>query len=448
MTAARPAGLIPALVGFDMRDRALTQEMLEALPVAAAVFTPGDLRLKWASPSFPLAGPGLRRRPRLAELVPELSDSDVQAVLAGSRTDLSRPRRSGGTVLARRLGSQRARGLLVLLSAGAEAEAVLAASPAAHLVVDAAATVVAANPAAATSLGLQPGALTGRPLASVQQRLVPYGSNEADTFPAVRTMRSGAPVSEEAWQANLPDGAPRTVLVSAVPLPGTPGGALTVWMDATEQARRLARAREEIADREMRVREANHRVKNTLQIVTSLLSMEIARTVDLSAARALRQAYSRLMAAGRVHQRLYLGAELDRIDLSDYLTEVANDVRQTLVPERPAECLVTRVDPVRVEPDLALNVALIAVELLTNAFKHGVSPARPFRVEMTCRATSERLLLEVRDAGPGLPAGFDPVRTTGLGMQLLNSLCEHLGGTFVAFSPAVGAVFRVELPLT
>lgn len=446
--------------------RTRVDEVIAALPLPAAVFHPLTLRLRSASPSFlDLFGNGPRLDAGLTELFPALGEPDGLAAALDASAALTRLVRAGEagaghdpelTVEMRRLRGDG--GVLVMVSpapsGAAQAEA---ASPAGHVLVRGGeGWIVEVNAAAARVLGRSRERILGRRLVDVGAAFRPVGSaeggSESPPFPPLRVLETGLPVPEEPWHVETPEGELRTLLVAAAPVPGRPGkAAVACWLDATEQARRLAEARREIADREMRVHEANHRVKNTLQIVTGLLGLEIERTRDAAARQALRQAYGRLLAAGRVHRRLYdgEGAGRDRVALDGYLAEVADDVRETVAPELPdqAPILAVRVVPVEVAPDLALTAALVATELLTNAFKYGAPERGGNLVQLEAHVAEGQLEIVVSDRGRGLPPGFDPAGSQGLGMQLISTLVEHVDGRFEASGGPGGARFRVRLPL-
>jgi two-component sensor histidine kinase/PAS domain-containing protein len=447
--------------------RTRVEEVIAALPIAAAVFHPVTLRLRSASPSFlDLFGNGPGAGAGLTELFPALGEPGGLAAALDASAALTRVVRAGEagrggapelTVEMRRL--RRDGGVLVTVSpapsGAAQAEA---ASPAGHVLVRGGeGWIVEVNAAAARVLGRSRERILGRRLVDLGAAFRPVGSAEggsepAPPFPPLRVLETGLPVPEEPWHVETPEGELRTLLVAAAPVPGRSGkAAVACWLDATEQSRRLAEARRELAGREVRVHEANHRVKNTLQIVTGLLGLEIARTRDAAARQALRQAYGRLLAAGRVHRRLYEGegAGRDRVALDGYLAEVADDVRETVAPERPDEApiLSVQVAAVEVAPDLALTAALVATELLTNAFKYGAPERGDNLVRLEARVEDGHLEIVVSDRGRGLPPGFDPAGSRGMGMQLISTLVEHVEGHFEASGGRGGARFRVRLPL-
>ncbi|WP_207483621.1 sensor histidine kinase [Arenibaculum pallidiluteum] len=208
------------------------------------------------------------------------------------------------------------------------------------------------------------------------------------------------------------------------------------------------------------LKEVNHRVKNSLQMVSSLLNMQI-RSSDRDDVRdRLLEARNRVQAIGHLHQRLYQTDHFETVDFGQFLKELASD--QALIAGA-ADTVCTVEIPehgVLVPIDRAVPLSLIANELLTNAIKHAGSGATAregegTRVLVRLEGMEDGgLALTVSDDGPGLPPGFDPDGAghgaSGLGMRLVRGLVSQLGARLEMprNQPELGpgAVFRVVLP--
>jgi two-component sensor histidine kinase len=170
------------------------------------------------------------------------------------------------------------------------------------------------------------------------------------------------------------------------------------------------------------MREMNHRIANSLQLVASTIQLQSAAAGSAEARAALGAALARVVAIGRVHRRLHREAAGAELALGPYLAETCRDIAAQVGGE--AACQVA-CDEIEVGKDAAFKLGMIVNELVVNAFKHA-GAARAVAVE--CRAAGDALSLKVADGGPGFPAGFDPARSKGLGMKIVTALTEELGG--------------------
>jgi len=188
--------------------------------------------------------------------------------------------------------------------------------------------------------------------------------------------------------------------------------------------------------------EMQHRVANNMQFVSSLLTLAARRIENPDDARAaLTEATRRLETISRIHRRLYDPANSNR-DFGYVVEEICRD----LLDATGARNVVCRVEvaPVQIEMDRLTSLSLIITELLTNALKHAFSDGRAGTIAVTLLpAEPGRYALEVRDNGPGLPEGLDPMRGDTLGMRIVRSLAEKMEGTMTV-SGEGGTVTRIE----
>jgi two-component sensor histidine kinase len=241
------------------------------------------------------------------------------------------------------------------------------------------------------------------------------------------------------------------VLATVVPMTLADGpGALVVARDVTaqelaEQALEgaLAQTSAALAEREVLLREIHHRVKNNLQIISSLLGMQ-ADGAAPEAASALGESALRVRSMALVHELLYGGEDLAHVEFSRYVETLAFELAGALCPEAK---LTLELDPVELVIDQAIPAGLILNELLTNAFKHGRAPDGCCCI--TVRASLEgagRMRLGVADGGPGLPPDYATRRAGSLGMTIANALARQLGGELV-IEPGPGARFSLSFPV-
>jgi two-component sensor histidine kinase len=211
---------------------------------------------------------------------------------------------------------------------------------------------------------------------------------------------------------------------------------------AIERQRMEANLRAALDRQQLLLKEVNHRVNNSLQIVASMLHLQSSNTENSDLRRELREAGSRIAAVARAHQRLYSSNRIDSLDLGVYLTDVCNDLNASL-PD--CEINVRAEEGIINSTDRAVAVALLVNELVSNAIKHAYPGAR-CRIWVTLARKGGSILLTVRDAGIGLPADFDLKGGRRLGMRLVNAFTKQLQGDLQVVRRHPGTEFVVTIP--
>jgi two-component sensor histidine kinase len=204
-----------------------------------------------------------------------------------------------------------------------------------------------------------------------------------------------------------------------------------------EEALLLANRRlEEIVSRQaVLLREVNHRVANSLQLVSSLVHLQAAALKDAPARAALSDTQSRIAAIMQIHRRLYTSDDVEFVDMADYLDGLTTEISNTLSGDG-LRSIRLEAEPIRLVTDKAVSVGVIVAELVTNALKYAYSPGQPGEVRVGLRAVGDgRLELAVEDDGCGMPPASTPARGTGLGQKVLASMARSLGSK-VVFDPA------------
>jgi len=211
--------------------------------------------------------------------------------------------------------------------------------------------------------------------------------------------------------------------------------------DVSERVAAMEALRRSIAEKETLLREVHHRVKNNLQIVTSLLEMQQSATDDAKALGVIREAAGRVRAMALVHQSLYQSESLDRVELDAYLRRIVTGLQSSIGSSARLEVVVA---PVQVAIEVAVPLGLLVNELLTNAFKYGARPgADGAEVRLTLEGQGPHFALVVHDAGPGLPAGADSDRPKTLGLKLARALARQIGAR-LTYTYDEGSRFLVE----
>lgn len=199
--------------------------------------------------------------------------------------------------------------------------------------------------------------------------------------------------------------------------------------EAQEQVR-LARDRAEAM-----LREVNHRVGNSLQLVSSFMSLQQRHLSDEGARAALREAQARIEAVAHVHRRLYTSGDMERVELDAYLEGLVEELAKSVGPDGSAPAITLDAQPIWVSTDQAVSLGVVVTELITNAVKYAYAPGQGGEIRVLLKADAEgrRASLTVEDDGPGLGEGTP--KGTGLGGKIITAMASGLRSA-VEFDPA------------
>jgi two-component sensor histidine kinase len=195
-----------------------------------------------------------------------------------------------------------------------------------------------------------------------------------------------------------------------------------------------------LKEREVLLQEIHHRVKNNLQVISSLINMQVRRLDDAASRDALTECQARVYSIALIHESLYESRDYCEMPFSDYVRGLATSVFQ-LAGSPEAISLQLQLEPVILSVDRAMPCGLILNELIVNALKHAFPKGRSGSIQIELqRRDGERVALVVRDDGVGLEAG--PARSGELGMQLVRTLAQQI---HAELSVKHGAGTSVEL---
>lgn len=190
--------------------------------------------------------------------------------------------------------------------------------------------------------------------------------------------------------------------------------------EAQEQVR-LARDRAEAM-----LREVNHRVGNSLQLVSSFMSLQQRQLADEGARAALREAQARIEAVAHVHRRLYASGDMATVAMDEYLRGLVDELSKSVGPDGGAPRLALKAAPICVTTDQAVSLGVVVTELVTNAVKYAYAPGEDGEIRVILEEADGggRALLTVEDDGPGLGDGAP--KGTGLGGKIISTMAQGL----------------------
>jgi two-component sensor histidine kinase len=222
-------------------------------------------------------------------------------------------------------------------------------------------------------------------------------------------------------------------------------GAANILGMAIEQQQYQQKLKAALDRHQVLLKEVNHRVKNSLQVVASMLHLQANAVGDPELSDRLNEASSRISTVGRAYERLAYDTDHEKIGLVAYIREVLDDLK---VAVEPCQLLLEAPEEIPFAADRAILVALIINELVLNAAKHAY-PDRSGKTISVRVVQSEKttVLVSVSDEGVGLPAGFDPSKSKRLGTRLVTALSRQLDAVLTHPVLPHGTNFTLLVPL-
>lgn len=218
---------------------------------------------------------------------------------------------------------------------------------------------------------------------------------------------------------------------------------------AIRRARSEAQVRSSLNEKEVLLSEIHHRVKNNLQIVTSLLALQAREITDKRALDAMTESQYRIRAMALIHEELYRSSDLSRVPMSDYFERLTGDIAALRIGEEGRIRCHVKADDVTLSISDAIPVGLIANELVSNAFKHAFPDGREGNVQIALHELEPGAMeLIVSDNGVGLAEEITVQDTKTLGLRLVSNLAERqLDGALVV-ERGNGVAFHVRFQTT
>jgi two-component sensor histidine kinase len=199
-----------------------------------------------------------------------------------------------------------------------------------------------------------------------------------------------------------------------------------------------------LGEKEVLLKEIHHRVKNNMQVISSLVDLQANQLSDDATRAILRDVTHRVRSMALVHEKLYQSADMARVEFAEYTQTLLNYLWRAHGAAAAGIRLALDLEPIPLSVNAAVPCGLILNELATNALKHAFRGRDGGNVSVSLRGGPEgKVCLRVRDNGTGLPAGLDWRQAKSLGLRLVQILAKQLSAN-VEFSSAEGTEFSVS----
>ena len=274
-----------------------------------------------------------------------------------------------------------------------------------------------------------------------------HPEDQARVLEAVQTVLSNGGYDLE-YRIVRPEGEIRWVRDRAFPITNVSGEIYRVAGvidDVTERKKALELIKTSLHEKEVLLKEIHHRVKNNMQVITSLLSLQSRAIGDGQALAVFQDSQNRVKSMALIHETLYQSKDLSRINFAEYLQKLVAHVSRSYRLRPDAVRISVQVNDISLPIDTAVPCGLIINELASNSLKYAFPGETKGEIKITFDRTDTHFVLRVADTGIGLPADFDPEKGRSLGMKLVRMLTTQLCGELECRN-GVGTTFEIRFP--
>lgn len=221
--------------------------------------------------------------------------------------------------------------------------------------------------------------------------------------------------------------------------------AVSVGIDITSRVQAEEQLKSSLKEKEVLLKEIHHRVKNNLQVISSLLKLQSGYVKDEETLALFQDGYNRVRSMALIHENLYRSPDLGRIDVADYISNLTRNLLSSYSRSDRLLDLQLDVEHHWLDVDTAIPCGLIINELVSNSFKYAFERRKKGQVDVKLTQGKGKFILIVKDNGVGLPADFDIIEADSLGLQLVLNLTAQLGGD-ISLERSQGTCFKITFP--
>lgn len=202
-------------------------------------------------------------------------------------------------------------------------------------------------------------------------------------------------------------------------------GAVILWQ-FNRQVKKNRIIRNQAEEMEVLNREIHHRVKNNLQVISSLLDIQSQTLHDEEAADVIRESRQRVQSMAFIHQNLYQSSSVQEIEISNYINNLADHLFQSYNIRKDKISFKTDIDKVNLHTDTVVPLGMILNELISNSLKYAFKDLEHGEIKVAMKQRGSELWLQVKDNGKGLPAGFDISKLHSFGFKVIRAFAQKL----------------------
>ncbi len=221
-------------------------------------------------------------------------------------------------------------------------------------------------------------------------------------------------------------------------------GLICFIVDITDRKREQESLETSLREKEILLREIHHRVKNNMQIISALMTLQVSNIEDRVALQMLHECQSCIRTMSLVHEKLYQSGSMTEINAKEFLSELLSDI-ETSYLHSPGVHILSEIDEILLSIDIASPLGLIVNELVTNAIKYAFQGRAEGTIRVSLKKTPAGFTLGVKDDGVGMPPDLDPENTESLGLQLVYVLSRQIDAS-VEIIRDKGTEVRIHVP--
>ena len=209
---------------------------------------------------------------------------------------------------------------------------------------------------------------------------------------------------------------------------GLPVGFQGITRDITERKQAEKQLQNNLKEKEIMIKEIHHRVKNNMQIISSLLSLQSSKIDDERISMILNESRSRIQSMSIIHEMMYQKQDFAQLDMKYYINKLIVSLTQLYFIDTGRINIINKCRNVKIDLNRAIPCGMIMNELISNTMKHAFPDKRKGEIEIKLQKKSDKYYLSVRDNGIALPPDFKPSEAKTLGMTIISGLTEQLEG--------------------
>ncbi len=216
-----------------------------------------------------------------------------------------------------------------------------------------------------------------------------------------------------------------------------------IGFDVTENKKNEEKITQSLKEKDVLLKEVHHRVKNNMQVISSILNLQSSYVKDTYALNLLKECQNRIKSMAFIHESLYQTKNFESVNFSEYVTTLSKNLVHTYSINTKKIKLILTLDDLMLSLDSSIPCGLIINEIISNSLKYAFPDNRDGIIFVTLRVDKNKVKIEVGDNGIGIPESVDIKNTQTLGLQLVDTLVEQLSGT-LKLNRSKGTIFSIE----